>query len=234
MQRQRRAERAAPRSKQARRFITISAAFSAISLLSLPKGKENDAASKEEFVRLQQASVPLAGPAIAKKYTVSELARFLSDPLKSRPGGRMPSLNLNGSEADAIAMFLLRDQVPAGQPVLLAGLKYEYYDKDFPELPEFDRLTPTETGVADRLTLKVAKKNNSYALRFQGNISIAKEGKYKFYTNSDDGSRLIIDGKMVVDNGGIHPAQERSGEVELKAGAHSLVVTYFRAAAKPR
>jgi hypothetical protein len=143
----------------------------------LPKGKENDPLAKEEFARLQQASVPLAGAAIAKKYTVAELARFLMDPLKSRPGGRMPSLNLGAPEAEAIAVFLLREQVPAGQPVLLPGLAYDYYAKDFPELPEFDRLTPTESGVVERPTLSVAKKKNSYALRFQGNLSVGRRGQ---------------------------------------------------------
>jgi cytochrome c2 len=193
----------------------------------LPEAKKNDAAVKEELAKLQSEAVPLAGAAIAKKYTVAELAKFLRDPLKSRPGGRMPSLNLDSAESEAIAMWLLREQMPAGKPVTLSGLNVEYYEKDFPELPQFDRITPTSTGAADMFTVKAAKRRGNFALRFRGNIDAPKDGRYKFYTTSDDGSRLAIDGKVIVDNGGIHPAQERSAEVDLKAGVHSIEVQYF-------
>jgi mono/diheme cytochrome c family protein len=188
----------------------------------LPPGSK----ASDELAKLAETSVPL-GPALAQKYTLAELARFLRDPLKARPAGRMPGMKLTSGEAEAIAMFLLREQVPAGQIQTLPGLHYDYYAKDLPELPEFDRLTPDETGLADTPTLKVAKKKNGFALRFRGNLTVPKDGTYKFYTDSDDGSRLYVNGKRVVDNAGIHPAQERSGELELRAGTHSFVVEYF-------
>ena len=67
------------------------------------------AGKEEELAALAVSSVPLAGPQIAKKYSPGELAAFLADPLRSRPGGRMPSLNLSGGEAASIAAFLLGD-----------------------------------------------------------------------------------------------------------------------------
>lgn len=197
--------------------------------VELPHGKENDAAAKEDLAGLQTSSVPLAGPGIASKYTVGELAKFLVDPVKSRAGGRMPAMRLSTEEAESLAMYLLREQMPAGKVEALAGLQYEYYEKSLPELPEFDRLTPTATGIADVPSLAVAKRKGGFALRFRGTISVPKDGAYKFYTFSDDGSRLYIDGKQVVENGGIHPAQERNGEVTLKAGAHVFMVTYYDA-----
>ncbi len=75
-----------------------------------PAGKE------EELAALVASSVPLAGLRIAKKYSTGELAAFLADPLRSRPSGRMPSLNLSGSEAASIAEFLLREQETKNQP----------------------------------------------------------------------------------------------------------------------
>jgi mono/diheme cytochrome c family protein len=194
--------------------------------LALPSGRPT-IAMKEELVKLQAESVPLAGPVMAQKYTVGALAKFLRDPLKARPGGRMPSMKLTEPEAEAIAMFLLREQKPAGKVTSVEGLQYEYYEKDFPELPEFDRLKPTATGVVATPTLEVPRRKGSFALRWRGNLATPKDGRYKFYTSSDDGTRLSIDGKVVVENGGIHPDQERSGEVELKAGAHSFELAYF-------
>jgi cytochrome c len=194
--------------------------------IKLADGKESDAAAKEEFAKLRASSVPL-GEGLAKKYTVVELARFLRDPLKARPSGRMPGLNLNEAEAEAIAMVLLREQVPAGTSISVPGLQYDYYEQDFPELPEFDRLKSTVTDVAKTPSLEVAKRKHEFALRFRGNITIAKGGKYTFFTQSDDGSRLYIDGQQTVENGGIHPKQERSGEIELKEGVHTFLLTYF-------
>jgi len=80
-----------------------------------PVGKENDATAKDELVRLQQYSVPL-GEGIALKYTLAELTRFLRDPLKARPSGRMPAMNLSEAEAESIAAYLLRDQAAPSPP----------------------------------------------------------------------------------------------------------------------
>jgi cytochrome c551/c552 len=84
-----------------------------------PKGMTLDDVAKLGISKLQSQSVPLAGPHIAQKYTVGELATFLRDPLKIRPAGRMPSLKLDATEAESIAMYLLRDQLPAGKPMAL-------------------------------------------------------------------------------------------------------------------
>jgi len=188
----------------------------------LPPGKPD---AKSELAEIAKTSVPMGN--LAKKYTVSELAEFLRDPLKSRPGGRMPSLKLNPAEARAVAMYLLRAQVPSGDAARLPGLSYDYYEVQLPELPVFDRLTPKTSGNTDTFTLAVAERKNDFALRFRGVIAIPKEGEYEFFTKSDDGSRLFIDDQQVVENGGIHPDQERNGKITLTAGEHSIRVVYF-------
>ena len=40
--------------------------------------------------------------------------------------------------------------------------------------------------------------------------------------------KLIIDGKVVIDNDGEHPPRERSGTVWLGAGDHEMVLEYFQ------
>ena len=60
-----------------------------------------------------------------------------------------------------------------------------------------------------------------------GVIRIEKAGSHKFYLNSDDGSKLKVDGKDVVDNGGLHGMEEKDGTVELTAGDHAIVVEFF-------
>ena len=190
-----------------------------------PKGKSDNAAVLDELKKLATTAVPMGD--LAKKYSVAELAGFLRDPLQTRPSGRMPSMKLNDGEARAIAMFLLRAQVPSGAVGKLGGLSFEYYEKGLPELPEFDRLTPDATGTCENFTLAVAKRKGDYALRFRGILTVPTDGDYKFYTTSDDGTRLLVDEKIVVENNGIHPAQERSAPVKLSAGDHTIAVLYF-------
>lgn len=64
-------------------------------------------------------------------------------------------------------------------------------------------------------------------MRFTGNIIIPKAGKYTFFVASDDGSRIYLDDKLLVDNDRLQGMTERSGAVELTAGPHKLMVSYF-------
>ena len=50
---------------------------------------------------------------------------------------------------------------------------------------------------------------------------------YNFYLYSDDGSRLYIDGKLVVDNDGSHSAERKGGHIALEQGMHAIVLQYF-------
>jgi hypothetical protein len=68
-----------------------------------------------------------------------------------------------------------------------------------------------------------------FYVRWTGLIRIQKGGAYSFFTTSDDGSRLWIDGKLVADNGGVHGPEEVRGQVELKAGDHEFRMDYFNA-----
>jgi cytochrome c len=44
----------------------------------------------------------------------------------------------------------------------------------------------------------------------------------------DDGARLFIDDKLVVENGGNHPLEAKDGEIILKAGKHPFRVEYYQ------
>ena len=67
--------------------------------------------------------------------------------------------------------------------------------------------------------------DNFYA-RWTGVLRIEKAGKTLFWTQSDDGSRLLVDGKVVVDNGGEHPMTEKTGSADLSEGDHELKIEY--------
>lgn len=67
-----------------------------------------------------------------------------------------------------------------------------------------------------------------FAIEFAGLVHIANPGFYVFQTCSDDGSKVFIDGVLVVNNDGVHGTNCVSGPVTLTAGDHPVVVDYFQ------
>ncbi len=161
---------------------------------------------------------------VPSKYTFTSLTSFLLNPLNARPSGRMPGMGFRPQEAQAVASYLLRDVHIAAPP----NLAYRYYEGSWQNLPDLDGLQPAATGLAEGFDVGVARRHNEYALRFEGVFEADRAGDYTFHLASDDGSRLFVDGKLVVDNDGIHPNQEASGRLALSKGRHRLVVTYFQ------
>ena len=101
----------------------------------------------------------------------------------------------------------------------------------FSSLPNFGALTPVTTGQIENVSLAVRERNDKFAIKFEGKIFIPTDGNYTFYTTSDDGSKLYIGGSneanLVVNNDGLHGSQERSGSLNLTAGSHPIVITFF-------
>jgi hypothetical protein len=65
-----------------------------------------------------------------------------------------------------------------------------------------------------------------FSIIWKGNLVIPRDGTYTFYTESDDGSWLRIDGKEIIKNDGIHAPLLKEGKMELKRGNHRLVLKY--------
>ncbi|MFH1732075.1 MAG: FN3 associated domain-containing protein, partial [Planctomycetota bacterium] len=110
---------------------------------------------------------------------------------------------------------------------LVPGLRYDYYEGDWNALPGFATLTPAASGIVDDVTLNRRRREERFAFRFTGYLDVQTAGRYTFHLGSDDGSRLAVDGKVVVDNDGLHGFVRRSGAVDLKPGMHEVVITFF-------
>ncbi|MFQ5445491.1 MAG: alpha-L-fucosidase [Saprospiraceae bacterium] len=131
----------------------------------------------------------------------------------------------------AIFKKTFKKVVPApGQelPAAAPGLQYLYFEGNWNKLPDFSFMKPLKTGAAngfDRSAMN--EKGEHYGFEFRGFVRIPEDEVYTFYTESDDGSRLWIDQKMVVDNDGLHGMHEASGIIALGAGLHEIWVRYF-------
>jgi len=81
--------------------------------------------------------------------------------------------------------------------------------------------------LSDNFSIGAAQQDDNFGFRFTANLTLSQAGTYTFFTTSDDGSQLFIDGQMVVDNDGLHGNKEEEGSINLAAGDHEVVVTYF-------
>lgn len=115
----------------------------------------------------------------------------------------------------------------------LTNLKFKVYNGDFDKLPDFTKLTPHREGdVEDNLIqLKFDDYKNQYGVVYTGKLNAPKAGEYTFALASDDGARVLIDGKKILENDGIHPSSTlKEGKVKLTEGDHDVRVEYFQAA----
>ena len=108
-----------------------------------------------------------------------------------------------------------------------AGLQAEHR-ADTRSGPEVRRVIDPEISTT-RIT---AAWSNSppaqFAVQWSGFLVLARAGWYTFATTSDDGSRVVIDGHIVVDNTGDHGVQTRAGRIRLKGGSHALLIDYMQ------
>jgi mono/diheme cytochrome c family protein len=171
------------------------------------------------------SSVPLGD--LKSKYTIATLAAFLDNPHAARPSGRMPKL-LTGEEPKDVANYLLQG-IKAVPPQGRGAAVFAYYEGNWDRLPDFDKLKPADKGTGPAFDLALARRGENFGLKFEGFFKVERDGEYTFSLTSDDGSRLSVDGKVVVDNDGTHPPQTKQGRAKLSKGAHKVVVTFFQA-----
>jgi hypothetical protein len=110
------------------------------------------------------------------------------------------------------------------------GIHWSVYKGNFKKMPDFGKMTPMYSGITYSFGLNkdVKTPRHYFGLRFKSKIKIDKDGLYKFYTSSNDGSKLYIDGKLIVDNDGLHGPVQKSGEIQLTKGMHDITVDYFQ------
>jgi hypothetical protein len=110
------------------------------------------------------------------------------------------------------------------------GLVCDLYVGKFDRLPAFDALTPTRTMALTTFGLDEANpKEEFYAMRQSAVIDIPRDGVYRFWTGSDDGSRLWIGKRLVVDSDRLHAYVEVHGDIPLRKGRYPITVGYFEA-----
>ena len=123
----------------------------------------------------------------------------------------------------------------ADDPVEIHGLKGEYYTQSAPGAFDFDQLKATGFDPKldfDNLEPRLAfttGQSDDVSVRWTGKIVPQKTGPHTFSITGDNGFRLWVDGKIVIDHWVDDWDREQTGEpVELTAGkAYDIKVEYF-------
>jgi hypothetical protein len=105
-------------------------------------------------------------------------------------------------------------------------------------LPDFRKLKPAGSIYASSLDVPpqdfqqgfpgVTRRTEWFAIDYTGRFWIGEPGEYSFALTADDGARLYIDDRLVVDNDGQHPPEEKTGSIALGGGVHRIRVSYFQ------
>jgi hypothetical protein len=112
----------------------------------------------------------------------------------------------------------------------MPGWRYQLYDLKTNLLPDFKSLQPVETGIAKELDLeKIASGRKDYfAVVLEGRIRVDADGLYRTVLVSDDGSKLYLHDRLIIDHDGNHPPKAASDVVFLEKGWHPIRIEYFQ------
>jgi hypothetical protein len=108
-------------------------------------------------------------------------------------------------------------------------------------LPKFEKLKPVGTIYTSALNIPprnflegfpgVTDRYEWFAIDYSGYFYVANPGPYRFLLASDDGSKLYIDNKQVIDDDGVdlgHGVQVEKGQITLTGGIHRIRISYYQ------
>ena len=115
----------------------------------------------------------------------------------------------------------LADAAPAGN-----GLRYSYREGNHMSVDAFLSAPEKTTGITPVITAALKEREDHFGLFFKGLVKIDRDGLYRLSLRSDDGSRLTLDGKPLLN-------QDRDGGgfeeiwLTLQAGYHRLELGFW-------
>jgi len=106
------------------------------------------------------------------------------------------------------------------------------------KLPNFGRMRPVGSVYTTSLNVwpqgfeegfpNITERFEWFAIEYSGKFWIERAGHYRFSLLADDGARLKLNNKVVIDNDGVHRATAFSASATLTRGVHEIKVEYFQ------
>ncbi len=149
-------------------------------------------------------------------------------------GGTKGGIGGRGAGASNTSGFGSKEQIPFA----LKGDIY-FLDPGTTHLPEnFRKLKSVGSIYAQSLNIPtrsftqgfpgVTDRFEWFAIDYNGEFRVPVASNYHFRLTSDDGSKLFLDGQLVINNDGQHGTTTKEGSIRLRPGKHIIEVQYFQ------
>lgn len=194
-------------------------------------GRHVDPARREtaiEGIRWVLGDAPNASPSRTELFDQAQLLRVLAEPTPRRG-------DLTLWIALALLVVVIASMIAAGLYGVLVGAPGPWRGEYFPNR-EFEgdpairstRKVEFDWGLGPPLPGFV---RDSWSAIFRTCLVLdeAEAGTWRFKLSSDDGARLYVDGKLVVDNWGSHARRTRSADATLDPGTHYVRLDFYDA-----
>ena len=118
-----------------------------------------------------------------------------------------------------------------GDLASMEPVRYRFYRETWNKLPNFEMYLHEDEGQLPSgfFDISPATRNNSFGFVFESNLRVPRGGDYLFQLDTDDGSRVLIDGEEVVRYDGIHGlGTVREAVATLEAGISPIKLEFFQ------
>ncbi len=178
-------------------------------------------------------SSPNRGAVIRWGRRGGDLARYDGRPIRLTDSADLVFTASAPGYGDAVtraASFTRLDPWPApasagsGAP----GLAASGYEGAWNVLPDWSVLVPILETTTPIVTIPPALRDEDIGAVLTGAIDVPARGMYRFWLSSDDGSRMWLDGRPLIDADGLHGASPVKADAPLEGGRHVLRIEFFQ------
>jgi hypothetical protein len=192
------------------------------------------AADSTRFIRLhppndgigRSTEVLLCAPMRSMSLIVALACACAPDAPPPAPPAPPPPPSVDGWQLDGTGTAQLVGAARPFEPPP-PGVRRRAYDGAFATLPTFDTLLPAADDVVANFDLGAWSDTDHVAMLFEALLAVDVDGPHSFFLTSDDGSRLLLDGQLLIDNDGLHGPVEVAATAPLSAGLTHLRVEFF-------
>lgn len=187
------------------------------------------------FVEKGSAKAFCLDPTAIIRYTTDggrpthESSRYAGEiPLEESTDFKFATFRPNGKRGDVMSTRYVKE--PYSKPMdvdrMEQGLTVKWHDFTGDRCAEIEKYP--EKGIYYTEGVEIPKEaKGNIGLVIRGFIVVPEDDVYTFDLMSDDGSVLMVDGSLLVDNDGAHSPVQLLSQKALGAGAHPIEVRYF-------
>jgi hexosaminidase len=186
------------------------------------------------FVRTDTVKFKKPSPDMTIRYTAdgslpNASSEILANYVVNKPQQvKVAAFTKNGRRGDVYTIGYKQQDFAEPVPAASSdkGLAVAYYPGSFKGTTGMPEGKPQEVYRVNGVTVPDEVKAPSFGLRYNGFINVPVDGIYTFYFNCDDAGVLKINDQVTVDNDGMHPPVEKSGQAALKKGRHPFQLNF--------